>query len=112
MPAIMCCVPDSVDDLHDCTPDDAIVAIVIWVPIGITQKSSPRRIHPGNYQWKNSGMDGNNPDAGNGFALGDPDETLPDVDVCLMEMEQFSDSHTRVEQYQHSVNVGRINVLP
>lgn len=26
-------------------------------------------------------MDGNNPDAGNGFALGDPDETLPDVDV-------------------------------
>ena len=59
----------SVDDLHDCTPDDAIAAIVIWVPIGITQKSSPRRIHPGNYQWKNSGMDGNNPDAGNGFAL-------------------------------------------
>lgn len=81
MPAIMRCVAGRVDELHRGTPDDAIAAIVIWASIGITQKSSPRRIHPGNYQWKNSGMDGNNPDAGNGFALGDPDETLPDVDV-------------------------------
>lgn len=81
MPAIMRCVASRVDELHHGTPDDTIAAIVIWFPIGITQKSSPRRIHPGNNQRKDSGMDGNNPDAGNGFALGDPDETLPDVDV-------------------------------
>lgn len=81
MPAIVCCMAGSVDNLHDCTPDDAIAAIVIWFPIGITQKSSPRRIHPINNQWENSWMNGNNPDAGNGFAFGDPDETLPDVDI-------------------------------
>lgn len=81
MPAIMCCVAGSVDDLHHVTPEDAIAAVIIWVSIGITQKSSPGRIHPGNNQWKNSGMDGNNPDAGSGFAFGDPDETLPDVDI-------------------------------
>lgn len=81
MPAIVRCVARRVDELHHGTPEDAIAAVVICFPVGVAQKSSPRQIHPGNYQWKDSGMDGNNSDAGNGFALGDPDETLPDVDV-------------------------------
>ena len=57
-------------------------------------------------------MDGNNPDAGNGFALGDPDETLPDVDITLLQSQHFSDSHTRIEQYQHSIDSGLTKVLP
>lgn len=81
MPAIVCCVARRVDKLHHGTPEDAIAAVVICFPVDVAQKRGTRGIHPGNYQWKNSGMNGNNPDAGNGFALGDPDETLPNVDI-------------------------------
>ena len=57
-------------------------------------------------------MDGNNPDAGNGFALGDPDETLPEVHIILLECQHLTDTHAGVKQYQHRINAGVINVCP
>lgn len=57
-------------------------------------------------------MDGNNPDTGNGFALGDPDETLPDVHISLLECQHLTDTHAGVKQDKYSINTGFIAVDP
>lgn len=57
-------------------------------------------------------MDGDDSDASSRFALGDTDVMLPHIDITLLQSQHFSDSHTRIEQYQHSIDSGLTNVLP
>lgn len=57
-------------------------------------------------------MDRYGTDAGGGLTFGNPDVSLPKVHIILLECQHLADSHTRIKQYQHSINAGVINVCP
>lgn len=44
-------------------------------------------IHSGSDQREDSGMNGDDTDSGSGFAFCDPDETLSEIDVRLLQMQ-------------------------
>lgn len=57
-------------------------------------------------------VDGDGSDSGSGLTFGNPDVSLPKVHIILLECQHLADSHTRIKQYQHSINVIIANCFP
>ena len=57
-------------------------------------------------------VDGDGSYAGDGLAFGNPDVSLPEVHIILLECQHLAYSHAGVKQYQHRINAGVINVCP
>lgn len=57
-------------------------------------------------------MGGDGSDAGNGLAFGNPDITLTEVHIILLECQHLTDTHAGVKQYQHRINAEVIAVCP
>ena len=57
-------------------------------------------------------VDGDGSDAGNGLAFGNPDITLTEVHIILLECQHLADTHTGVKQNQYSINTRGIQDIP
>lgn len=57
-------------------------------------------------------MDGDGADAGGGLAFCNPDVSLPDVHISLLECQHLTDTHAGVKQNEHRINTGLIAVDP
>ena len=68
--------------------------------------------HSGSDQREDPGMDRDDSNSGSGFAFCNPDETLPDVHISLLECQHLTDTHAGVKQDKYSVNTGGVTVRP
>ena len=68
--------------------------------------------HSGSDQREDPGMDRDDSNSGSGFAFCNPDETLLEIDVRLLQMQYLSNAHACVKQDQYSINIRNIDMTP
>ena len=86
MSAVVGCMPVSTDEMHDGPPYCEVSAIVVRPSRIIANKGIAWAFHAGFYEWCDSVMDGDDADAGGGFAPGNTDIALAQMDVCFLQL--------------------------
>lgn len=84
MSAVVGCMTIGTDAVHDRPPDCAVPAIVVRPSRIIADKRITWAGHAGFYEWCNAVMDGDDADAGGGFAPCDADIALTKMDVSFL----------------------------
>lgn len=84
MPAVVGCMTIGTDAVHDGPPYCAVSAIVVRPSRIIANKGIAWAFHAGFYEWCDSVMDGDDADAGGGFAPCDADIALTKMDVSFL----------------------------
>lgn len=86
MSAVMSCVPVSTDVMHDRPPYRTVPPVVVWTAVTIADKGITWAFHAGLDERRDAVMDGNDADAGGGFAPCDADIALTQMDVSFLQL--------------------------
>lgn len=84
MPTVVGCMTIGTDAVHDGPPYCEVSAIVVRPSRIIANKGIAWAFHAGFYEWCDSVMDGDDADAGGGFAPCDADIALTKMDVSFL----------------------------
>ena len=69
-------------------------------------------IHPRLHERPYPVVDGDDTDAGGRLGMVDVKKALPSMHVYFAEVQQLIDAHAGVDEHEHCIRAGRINVLP
>lgn len=86
MSAVVGCVTFGTDEMHDRLPDCAVPAIVVRPSRIIANECITWAFHAGLDERRNTVMYGDDADSGGGFASGDADITLAQMDVRFLQL--------------------------
>lgn len=84
MSAVVGCVSVSTDEMHDRPPYRTVPPVVVWTAVTIADKGIAWDFHAGLDERCDAVMDGDDADAGGGFAPCDADIALTKMDVSFL----------------------------
>ena len=86
MSAVVGCMTIGTDAVHDRPPDCAVPPVVVWTAVTIADKGIAWAFRAGLDERCDAVMYGDDADSGGGFASGDADITLAQMDVRFLQL--------------------------